>query len=290
MKASDRQSLRELYARGGIRKRGARQGSLIGVNTSTYKMDARDKVNTGTGADMWNTVKMLGAIVDEEAISIGLIVAVCVVVASIALLFVIRSRREVRDSVIMVGLMGAGKTALYTKLRYGHVCETHSSLKTNSALITSSKDSATRKFLLHDIPGHYRLRLLDLDRLAKSARALVFVIDSQQFKNSLADVTAWLYTIVTHSDVSSGKIPIALACNKQDMFGAPSPATISASLLVEMNKIRTTRVSDITLGGNEIFLGSPSKPLTWADLSNPIVVMGCSTLDTDGLLSWIANT
>ncbi|KNC82641.1 hypothetical protein SARC_05081 [Sphaeroforma arctica JP610] len=173
------------------------------------------------------------------------------------------------------------------QLQFGHVFETHSSLKTNTAVIKTGTQE--KGFVLYDIPGQYRLRSLAVDQLAATAKAVVFVVDSHTCRAAIADVSAWLYTVVAHNIISSGRVPIVLACNKQDMFGAPSPTAIAASLLAEMNKIRTTRMSDTTLGGNEVFLGHSNKPLAWADLPNTIVVMGCSIHDSDGLLEYISS-
>merc|ERR1719316_1733835 len=89
---------------------------------------------------------------------------------------------------LLLGQCGAGKTALFFRLRDAEDVQTVSSLKplrdTLNIKAEGEEDLPTIETV--DCPGHQRLRGKSMD-LVKQARAMVYVVDSQD-KARLKDV------------------------------------------------------------------------------------------------------
>ncbi|KAJ1979759.1 hypothetical protein H4R33_005642 [Dimargaris cristalligena] len=179
----------------------------------------------------------------------SLILALLILVASIAFL-VLRQRISTRSSgndFLILGISDAGKTALLTKLEFGRILPTHTSMESNqfASPRSSSTDNAhtgTNAVRFVDIPGHFRLRPQYQDQLA-SARGLVFVLDSAQLARNVRDVAMALYDVLVHPAIGAARSPppILVLCNKVDLFTAAPVATVKKMLETEMNRLRTTR-------------------------------------------------
>ncbi|GAA5987689.1 hypothetical protein JCM5350_008069 [Sporobolomyces pararoseus] len=106
-----------------------------------------------------------------------------------------KARSGVR-SVLLVGPLASGKTALFSKLVYGHVPQSFTSMEENEGVVkakwgvspppteekTQEKEAAAvvlaRPLHLVDIPGHPRLRTRSLAQFLPAADGIVFTIDA----------------------------------------------------------------------------------------------------------------
>uniref|UniRef100_A0A2A4J116 Signal recognition particle receptor subunit beta n=1 Tax=Heliothis virescens TaxID=7102 RepID=A0A2A4J116_HELVI len=99
-------------------------------------------------------------------------------------------RRQLRKSVLLMGLSDSGKTLLFVRLAYSQYRQTFTSMKENVEEYLTSNNS----FKIVDLPGQERLRNKYFDQYKNSAKAIVYVIDSvtiQKEIRDVADVTYW---------------------------------------------------------------------------------------------------
>ncbi|KAE8229679.1 hypothetical protein CF326_g5348 [Tilletia indica] len=101
-----------------------------------------------------------------------------------------RRRRKMPLSLALVGPVGAGKTALYRTLLYGHTPHTQTSQQSSSVNLVISSESGDLHELgaavggkvnvaLHDLPGHPRLRPLGKHvQIVMGADVLLFCVDT----------------------------------------------------------------------------------------------------------------
>lgn len=118
------------------------------------------------------------------------------------------------EAILFVGEMGAGKTAIWHRLRYNRFVSTVTSMAPNIDSFVPeglAGVSAAKNWTYVDIPGHGSFRSMYSSYLPKS-RAIVFVVDS---RNDFIwqQAAQHLYSILSDSSVS-GRIPIIIACNK----------------------------------------------------------------------------
>lgn len=137
-----------------------------------------------------------------------------------------------------------------------------------------------------DSPGYDRLRMKQFDDHKCKCKGIIFLLDSLAFLSNNRDVGDFLYTVLSDPVVSRNRIPILVACNKQDEPKSKSCRVISKQLEREMNVIRETRIAalDSTHSSNEqnrILLGSRERDFTWSDLKNPIEFVDCSAKSDD---------
>lgn len=160
------------------------------------------------------------------------------------ILLIYKRRRAARTDILLAGLCESGKTLTFSQLVYSEPKETYTSIKENVDKIALDK----QVFRLVDIPGHERVRSKFFDQYKKSARILVFLVDSSTLQKDVRDVAEWvslvryenrpepdkfacfsyLYTILADNAVSS--TPVIIACNKQDLALAKG-ATATKGLL-----------------------------------------------------------
>ncbi|BGP14046.1 hypothetical protein JCM10213_002341 [Rhodosporidiobolus nylandii] len=111
-------------------------------------------------------------------------------------------KRKGANTVLLVGPLASGKTALFSKLVYGHAPQTHTSMKENEGNVkakwgageveqVSEKEGLLEKegeepaavplatpLHLVDIPGHPRLRTRSLAQYLPAADGIVFTVDA----------------------------------------------------------------------------------------------------------------
>lgn len=220
---------------------------------------------------------MLEQILNDPNFAVTAIaLAVALVIFTFVLLRICSGKGRKGDSILLIGLSESGKTALATLLS-GDFQTAPLTVTSMKAYEIVAKISKSRTCTVIDLPGFDRLRPRFWEEYKARARALIFVIDSLAFLSNARDVADFLYDILSDKFVSSSKIPILIACNKQDAARAKSCNVITRQLEREMNAIRETRAS--SLNEDEIvILGSLSKDFTWRDVKNPISFCDCSCL------------
>lgn len=135
-----------------------------------------------------------------------------------------------------------------------------------------------------DCPGYDRLRMKQFDDNKSKCKGIIFLLDSLAFLSNNRDVADFLYTILSDPVVRKKRLPILIACNKQDEPKSKSSKVIGKQLEREINVIRETRIAaldSIDSSNDRIILGNPSRDFTWTDLKNPLEFADCSAKSDD---------
>ncbi|VDK86246.1 unnamed protein product [Litomosoides sigmodontis] len=194
-----------------------------------------------------------------------------IVVLTSVLAYVVKRSLKRGNTILIVGLCDSGKTMLFSKLiNAKYSPKTYTSLKENRC----ENVSITSDILvtLVDFPGSERLRkhlfTNYLQKNRNSLKGIVFVIDSSTFSKRSRDVAAFLYDVLYESEK---KIPILVACNKQNCPLAKSSQAVRTVLEREFGYINGTREAalDSTDGAaKRRTLTSTGKNFRWEDLSS----------------------
>eukprot|EP00887_Chlorella_sp_A99_P002206 scaffold21.g2206.t1 len=201
------------------------------------------------------------------------------------------------NAVLLVGPCDAGKTTLFHQLRDGSThAGTVASMQENVAecVLAAEKGGAARPLTLIDIPGHPRLRG-KFDSYVDRARGIVFLVDSVDFMPKKAAVAEQLCDALCHPSVARRRLPVLLACNKQDMGShAHTVDFVRKQLEKEVGQMRSTRgsladVGDGSGGGGSAAapLGVPGEPFTFESHAQAhgvrVTAVGASAVDTGGV-------
>ncbi|KAM0937578.1 putative small GTP-binding protein [Dioscorea sansibarensis] len=210
--------------------------------------------------------------------------AIVVVVLTFLIFIVYRIlNRGQRNTIVLTGLSGGGKTILFYQLRDGTPHQgTVTSMEPNSGtfLLHSEleKKGKIKPINLVDVPGHSRLRPILDDYLAQAA-GVIFVVDAVEFLPNCRAAAEYLYDILTKSTVVKRKVPVLILCNKTDKITAHSKEFIRKQLEKEIDKLRASRTAvssaDVT---NEYTLGVPSEVFTFSQCHNKVAVADASGL------------
>ncbi|GAA5863013.1 hypothetical protein JCM3774_006719 [Rhodotorula dairenensis] len=155
-------------------------------------------------------------------------------------------------TVLLVGPLAAGKTALFSKLVYGHVQPSHTSMKENEAVISTKwngtptthddkheladeKDGSAAPLdpPLHlvDIPGHPRLRTRSLAQYLPAADGIVFTIDGaagltgKNVRDAAEHLHVLLSLFALHSARQPHLPPLLILLTKSDLAGATTSSS-----------------------------------------------------------------
>ena len=117
-------------------------------------------------------------------------------------------------------------------------------IKTN----TSQKENEypwNENFKLVDIPGHSRVRQQCLSKFLSTTRALLFLIDTETVRDDIRDSAEYLVSLMSNPILYSRtstkyKLPILIACNKQDHAMAKSASAIRKMLETEIDILKTS--------------------------------------------------
>ncbi|KAL5401649.1 hypothetical protein PMIN03_011323 [Paraphaeosphaeria minitans] len=188
-------------------------------------------------------------------------------------------------SFLLIGPSGAGKTAFLTLTERKAVAQTHTSTAPlavevllpeghtpQSSHYRSPGDPAyerSRRFQLHDTPGHGKLRHFATTQLANpiSVRGIIFVVDAASVAEEaglnetaeyLHDVLLALQKRYTGATSSKGpkEIPVLVAANKMDLFTALPPHLVAQQLEKAISEVRKSRAKGLkdsgpALGGED---------------------------------------
>ncbi|KAJ1905312.1 hypothetical protein GGI01_002925 [Coemansia sp. RSA 376] len=226
------------------------------------------------------------------------------------------AQKKRNNAIVLVGPMGAGKTALWTRLRFPDSTsqpETQTSMSVNAAEAHINESNA----YLVDIPGHQKYRL-DRDSYLPMARGIIFVVDSTRLSETIRSTAELVYDVLANAKVQTNETPLLLLCNKQDDPLALSNTRVKALLEDEIDKLRASRqagldslrdahvaASGAAAGDDDDaaaeerisdFLGYDGKKFSFEDLPNPIqfnestLILGHDTSGLELIESWIADT
>ncbi|KAI8819894.1 signal recognition particle receptor beta subunit-domain-containing protein [Fimicolochytrium jonesii] len=224
---------------------------------------------------------------DDQLALVALVSTAILIVLTFYFLFK-KTRGPTRDTVLIAGVSGAGKTVLYTQLRYGKTVETHTSMEKNEGRFVpfgyARKDA--RPIHIVDLPGHEKLRYQYTEHASLTGR-VIFVIDSTTIAREIRSVAEYLYDILANRFTQHHEIPILMVCNKSDLLMALKPERIQALLEAEIDRLRATRAAEVQSQGDENdhdheHIGRENEAFKFEHLPNPISWEACSLI-VDGV-------
>ncbi|BGP54055.1 hypothetical protein JCM8202_003055 [Rhodotorula sphaerocarpa] len=165
-------------------------------------------------------------------------------------------------TVLLVGPLAAGKTALFSKLVYGHVQPSYTSMKENEAVVStkwtpgapSSEDKhelVDEKLRLEtpvhlvDIPGHPRLRTRSLAQYLPAADGIVFTIDGaagltgKHVRDAAEHLHVLLSLFALHSARQPNLPPLLILLTKSDLSGSSAASAAGTSSPSAASKSRS---------------------------------------------------
>ncbi|KAG0746442.1 hypothetical protein G6F57_000512 [Rhizopus arrhizus] len=219
----------------------------------------------------------------KAAIAVTILLLITVLVLSFY------TKKQSRNTVLLLGICDAGKTSLYTLLRFGEKRSTVSSMKENEGQLAISN----KTFDVVDLPGHERVRYRYVDFLPV-AQSIVFVIDSTTLNKQVRSVAEYLYDVLAKPQVQKNRIPVLVACNKSDMITALPTEKIRLMLETEINRLRSTRTARVEQSEEdetEIFLGYEGEDFKFEHVDNELEFVSCSVenKDIEKVQDWIRN-
>jgi signal recognition particle receptor subunit beta len=162
-----------------------------------------------------------------------------------------------RNTVLIVGEMDSGKTALFFRIRDSSntIRPTVTSMKENTCQIGSAT--------LLDFPGHGSLRHR-LSAFFSATRAVIFVVDSS--REDLQSTTELFSEVASNADIVRRRVPI-LIVNNAIKKPAAEEQEIMDALCATINAKREMKHSMEELGGGDdsrrtVTLGDESSPFT----------------------------
>jgi len=188
------------------------------------------------------------------------------------------NRRKGGDAILLLGLSGAGKTAIFGRLKNGTLPKTLVSMETNNEKFPFADDkNSPRAYHVIDFPGHHRLRE-GLSKVIPQAKAIIFMIDSNADVASVRQSAEYLYTLLTNPNINKHSTPFLIVCNKTDLVTANSVDKITKELEAELNELRKSKTA--TPGHadkeDEVFLGIEGEKISLKHLPLSITCTACS--------------
>ncbi|TCD62176.1 hypothetical protein EIP91_007259 [Steccherinum ochraceum] len=129
------------------------------------------------------------------------------------------------NTLLLIGPSDAGKTAILSSLVYGQTLPSHTSLQTNTSVV--SLGDAQKPLLAVDIPGHPRIRDQFNEHLV-NAKAVAFVVDASTVSRSGPAVAEHLHLILhalTSLPPSQTAPAFAIIAHKCDLLKATASAS-----------------------------------------------------------------
>ncbi|MCL7051308.1 hypothetical protein MKW94_015381 [Papaver nudicaule] len=191
----------------------------------------------------WNQVIQGWIPIEQIYVAVGVLVLALVFSCWIFGLF----KYSRSDLIVLAGLSGSGKTALFYQLRDGSSHQgTVTSMDPNEGNFVlhseSSKKGKRKPVRVVDVPGHSRLQS-KLDEYLPQAAGLIFVIDALDFLPNCRAAAEYLYEILTKALVVKKKVPVLIMCNKTDKANAHTKEFIRKQLEKEIDKLRASRTA-----------------------------------------------
>uniref|UniRef100_A0A7S3GAY7 Signal recognition particle receptor subunit beta n=1 Tax=Palpitomonas bilix TaxID=652834 RepID=A0A7S3GAY7_9EUKA len=184
-----------------------------------------------------------------------------------------RVAAEKRTNVVLLGVSGGGKTALFLRLRKNTFISTVPSLEENC------------EGGLIDCPGHHSLNQAALAKL-KQAKAVIFVVDAVTFAENASEAANYLYDILLTESCRANGIPVYIVLNKSDNLNAVKSSYVKRRLEKDINSLRTTRaknIDDISSDSVDTFIGEEGKDFSFSQIKSSIAFLEVSARTESGL-------
>ena len=153
------------------------------------------------------------------------------------------------------------------------------------------------KFLLHDTPGHGKLRqaagVTQISAIP-NLRGIIYMLDAAAMSEAdgLRDAAEYLHDVLLTLQRRSiagrkvDEIPVLIAANKMDLFTAVPAATLKKALEKEITSIKASRAKglmDVEEGEEKEELGGGEGPFEFAQMEDvEITVHGGSASSPEG--------
>eukprot|EP00736_Rhodelphis_marinus_P004832 Rmarinus@m.14891 len=234
---------------------------------------------------------------DQEVLIILATGILAVVIAALFLKF--SKRKHVKDTVLLLGPTGSGKTRAFLLLKSGSFGETHTSLKPNDLKFSIHEKccvdgSPSKEIRFVDFPGLPRLRS-KLSSYLQQASCIVFFVDSAELSGNIEPTASYLFDVLTDASVAESQTPLLVACNKSDLPLALGPSLIRSRLETELTRLRETRGAAPDEAGDEqtqekVFLGYDGEKFSFDHSPCPVTFAPCSLHKTsvEPILEFIA--
>ncbi|KAH7710587.1 Signal recognition particle receptor [Aphelenchoides avenae] len=228
-----------------------------------------------------------GTVADEASFAAGdwiipaLLTLLVLVVTTVAL-FVYRRVAVSGNTVVIIGLNDSGKSVLYTKLINPKLkWSTYTSMSEN--VYEAYLSPKGHQYRLIDFPGSERMRRQLYSKwLAKGSaiRCIVFVVDSATFGKKAKDVAELAYDVIYECNK---RIPLLIACNKQDINIAKTSKVIRDTLEKEFGLINLSREAALssTSGDEKRVLTASGKDFRWSELKCRVDFVECCAEEND---------
>ncbi|RDD40506.1 Signal recognition particle receptor subunit beta [Trichoplax sp. H2] len=240
-----------------------------------------------------------GKMEEENLKWMGIGVAVIAIIITAVIWLYCNFTSVKRDVVAFIGLSNGGKTLIFHRLTSSDYVDTYTSIKENTGIF-KDKNEGARYLHLIDIPGNDKLRFNYIRNQVSSLKGIVFVVDSLNIQRELRDVSSLLYDILANKVVIKNKVPVLIACNKQDGTTAKSQKVVIKLLEQEMDKLRITRTAALKDGNDNSeeavdFIGKKGKDFEFSHVM-PVRVTSTecnakgdneSDADLTGVREWI---
>eukprot|EP00163_Fabomonas_tropica_P004258 TRINITY_DN1375_c0_g1_i1.p1 TRINITY_DN1375_c0_g1~~TRINITY_DN1375_c0_g1_i1.p1 ORF type:complete len:203 (-),score=47.33 TRINITY_DN1375_c0_g1_i1:501-1037(-) len=145
-----------------------------------------------------------------------------------------------RDTILLLGNTGGGKTVLFHQLQFNKLVESHTSMREVEGTFPIGDTGVTAHVV--DVPGHPRLRPVVNDFVPVTI-GIVFLVDSTRIKTDLRDTAEYLYAIMTNERFVENGVRVQVVCNKQDLT-----ATAKSSRFIKMALQREMYVLPVEIG------------------------------------------
>jgi len=201
-----------------------------------------------------------------------------------------------KRSVIILGVSDSGKTLIFSYLTSGHGVKTFTSMKENVVDGVTFNEGG-RKYRLIDLPGADRIRKTNFELCIKKedVAAMIYVIDSATFQKDCRETAEFLYEVLSHPTVvKQRRLPILIACNKQDNPLSKGAQVIRKGLEKELSVLNKTRAASLETtdgsSGKRLLTDSDSGEFKFEQLRQNVEFVECAAaedLDLDELKDWL---
>lgn len=178
------------------------------------------------------------------------LVLLTLLLAVVVAKWLLGTRRPHRETVLLIGLPGSGKTLLFAQLTSAgppSTTPTCTSMTVNRALVHGSGDNGASFLELVDHPGHRRL-YPSLDLEMQRARKVVLVVDAVTIHDDRVDgagaVVELLYRVIKSSHFY-GVSELLIACTKRDEITSYSAKAVKRLLEAAMTTCIRSHRSDL---------------------------------------------
>lgn len=230
----------------------------------------------------------------ERLPHVAIAVLLSLVVVGLTIVYFAEKRPRERV-IILVGPSDAGKTTLWTLLKYNRRVKTIPSMQsqtsTNVSLpsIQGPDNGPSSTFTLIDTPGHPKLRLVRDSKLKEAVQKnkwvrVIFMIDSGKVAAQASEIALMLQECLELM-LPNPNAKLLLVCNKNEQFISYSVQKCRAAIETEM---QTLNVSGKAIDGQAI-----AKIETLASLENSqrLEIISCSIEKSNGndIKNWITG-